>query len=605
MVVTNALNGLVLVLHFLGRSFGSNAKSGFRSAHPAGWLLLPFLGYAAINVQWISPVPWLGWRDWLGWAQMVAIFWVVLNGVTTSPTRAVLRWALIVLGLVAVALAVYQRFVNPSWLMLGRTQTHYFVGRASGPFGIPNSLAAWLIVVLPFLIAAAFRRRATPVSRICHGYLALVLAAGLVLTISRGAWLALTLGLVAWPVLRFRRSGQRRLAWSAGIGVALVALAAVLIWNLPAVRDRVVRLKADNGERSRRILWDAAWHMFREHPVTGTGGGSFNVLFDQRRPENFQDEPLWVHNDYLNTLSDYGAVGFALCFGAWGAIAWGCARRSRVVKSSDPANDQWWTSAATVGLGAFAIHLGVEFQLKVPALAMLVATMAGLIVPVYWPVAADQQRGLGKWLVGRSVIAALGVVLATIWFSQPIYRAEALRAEARQSVDRRISTSPSSEIRAEILQIAQRKLSRSVELDASNGSAWADLAYIKELRVAMSPTIEPQLTREALHAAERAIECSKVVPDFWIRRGVARSLGGPLPEAGSDFVRAIELAPRSASSWYYHAVYQAAVHEDPALAIASAAFCLRLDPGNREAQALLRRLTDRSRASNSSSHAPE
>ena len=55
--------------------------------HPAGLWLLPFLGYAAFNVAAVSPVPWLGWRDWLGWAQMIAVFWLMVNGLTRRGPR--------------------------------------------------------------------------------------------------------------------------------------------------------------------------------------------------------------------------------------------------------------------------------------------------------------------------------------------------------------------------------------------------------------------------------------------------------------------------------------------------------------------------------------
>ena len=32
--------------------------------HPGGWLWIPFLLYAAVNVAWVTPVGWLGWMDW-------------------------------------------------------------------------------------------------------------------------------------------------------------------------------------------------------------------------------------------------------------------------------------------------------------------------------------------------------------------------------------------------------------------------------------------------------------------------------------------------------------------------------------------------------------
>ncbi|MSU69970.1 MAG: hypothetical protein EXS39_04190 [Opitutaceae bacterium] len=127
MVVTSALSGLSLLVHFSGRAFltADDARKSVPAAlrlHPAGWLFLPFLAYAAGNAAWITPVPWSGWHDWLVWAQMIAVFWVVLNDVRAPAARATLLGALLALGVAAVALAGYQRLVKPDWLMLDRTQ---------------------------------------------------------------------------------------------------------------------------------------------------------------------------------------------------------------------------------------------------------------------------------------------------------------------------------------------------------------------------------------------------------------------------------------------------------------------------------------------------
>ena len=87
-------------LHFVtyARYHSSNAEVIRLAFHPAGGWLFPFRAYATANVVWISPVPWLGWKDWLGWAQMVAVFWVVLNDVRAKPTRALLFGGLVAVG---------------------------------------------------------------------------------------------------------------------------------------------------------------------------------------------------------------------------------------------------------------------------------------------------------------------------------------------------------------------------------------------------------------------------------------------------------------------------------------------------------------------------
>src|SRR3954469_25281277 len=60
MVVTSALTGLTLVIHFVARWLRP------RRIRPASWVALPFVFYAAANVLWVTPVRWLGWFDWFG-----------------------------------------------------------------------------------------------------------------------------------------------------------------------------------------------------------------------------------------------------------------------------------------------------------------------------------------------------------------------------------------------------------------------------------------------------------------------------------------------------------------------------------------------------------
>jgi len=102
--------------------------------------------------------------------------------------------------------------------------------------------------------------------------------------------------------------------------------------------------------------------------VGGDSAGSYNVLFERYRPEGYRDEPHYAHNDYLNTLSDYGAVGFSLFFGGLSCRDVAVAR-SRA-NETDPRDNL--PVGGAIGLLAFALSLGVDFHLKLPALALLV-----------------------------------------------------------------------------------------------------------------------------------------------------------------------------------------------------------------------------------------
>lgn len=597
MVVTCALNALMLALHGAWRAMAATPRPPL---HPAGWLLLPFLAYALINVLWITPVRWLGWHDWLVWAQMIAVFWVVVNDVRAWATRKFVFGAMVAIATVAVALACYQRFARPDWLMLGRTQAPQFFGRSSGPFPVPNSFAAMLVLLLPATVLPLWARGVGAVARVGLGYLAALFALGLGLTVSRGAWLGGALAVAAWPFFSAGLGWRKRLGIFASIVGVMGGVVAVVYTSMPLARERLGYLTRDAGEKSRPILWRAAWQIAQEHPVVGGGAGSYAVRFEQYRPESEQKNPQWTHNDYLNTLSDYGIAGFGLFFGACGVIAWQCARRpARKQERSDWFESRAFTTALAVGLLAFSLHLFVDFHLKVPALAMLAATVAGLMVPRAWPVDAaglktsDAALSARRWIAGGAV-AAGAMIFAAGW-GVPHYRAEAEREDARQALDDLARAPSSAAERRVITDHSRERFTRAVAIDPANAQAWADRAYTAAILGHDDPVRESELGRSAEADARRALAYSIAVPEFWLRLGVALDMQGKTKEAGEAFAEAMRLAPVNALTWFYYAYHLSLDRSTWLLAESAVAISLRLDPYRPEADALRKHLTERRR----------
>lgn len=582
MVVTSALafGGFALLLARCALEKGGDAAR----LHPAGWYFAPFLAYALMNVFWVTPVRWLGWRDWLGWAQMIATFWIALDVARAPGPRRFVLATVAALGVVLVALASYQRFFDPHWLMLGRVQAEQFMGRASGAFGIPNSLAAFLLLLIPIALAAGWpganQRAEAPARGRPSARGAAVLAGififGLVLTVSRGAWISLGLALVIWPLLARGRAWRWR-GRRAGLTLAVVLGAGLALYaTLPGVRERFDLLARESGERTRPIMWRAAWQLWREAPALGTGAGSYNVLFERHRPEGYRDEPRWGHNDYLNTLSDYGAIGFALFFGAGAAVMWRVAR-----------SDKQPSCGIGVGLVAFALSLSIDFHLKLPALALVAASCAARWVGDAWPLRPKRHAPIWRWAGG---LAALGMGFFLGAVARAHYQAETWRAEARASVDALAAKplAPAGERAA--LGVAQATLQRASALDGGNAQAWADVAYVDSLLARHEPARTPALGREAEAAARRAIALTRVVPEFWWRLGVALDMQGRWVEAGAAFATATALAPRLALGWYYQAYHLSHQPLMRAQALSAVATCLRLDPDNRVAELLREQL---------------
>ncbi|MDR1010292.1 MAG: O-antigen ligase family protein [Opitutaceae bacterium] len=395
--------------------------------HPAAnhWVhrcLLPFTACLLINVLFLSPVRWLGIFDLFLWLQTYLVFSIVLDGLQNKAPRRLVLGTISVLAVLALILSAYQLNGHQNWLMLGRAQASQYIGRASGFFGNPNSLAALYILVIPPVLALTWRRGASGVQRLACGYIALALMLGLVMTISRGGLLALAIALICWPCFTNVWTWPGRLLTCGAVLVTL-ALAALALWTtMPSVRARLQTLAHDHGERSRIILWQASLKMTADAPVLGAGAGSFNTIFEKHRPEGFLNNPQWAHNEYLNLLSDQGIAGFALLFGGIGAIAWRNRRKtprpprpalphdtpprptpsrdtlphyapSRPPRPAPPRDtlprhaptdamlaDASFTRALGIGLLAFALACLVDFHMHIPALGMIVAVYAAEIL---------------------------------------------------------------------------------------------------------------------------------------------------------------------------------------------------------------------------------
>lgn len=584
MVVTCVLTALLVALH--GVSVMATPEPW--RPHPAGFWPLPFLGYALYNVACVTPVPWLGWHDWFLWAQMAAIFWVALNGFARDSARRTVAVGIVVITVIAVGMQIYQRSVDARWLMLNRRQAMQYLPRASGAFGIPNSMAAWLLLVFFPSLALTTARTVSKRLRLAAGGFAALCVIGLVLTISRGAWLAFAVTMAVWPLT----VAGRRWPWRLGVSMLAFALtlgAGVAAYRaVPSIQRRFHSLILERGESTRPIMWRIAWTIFKDSPVHGSGAGSYDTLFERHRPEGFTTQPHWAHNDYLNTLSDYGLIGFSLSFGAVALLAGTCGwKASRQRKSTVEAG--WPVTEGTRGIGlgllAFALALLVDFHLKLPALGIIVAAGTAEWVRRCWH-RPDPTTSSQHWRVILPLGGAIWLAF-TVMGIRPKYEAEAIRYATHQKLNQLAKTQKDPDEEIDHLVYYERALLDALMIDPSNAQIWADYAYT----LTQGNSLNGATSAEA--AANRALALSEAVPDFWIRRGVALDTQGRWKEAGRDYLMALKLAPNNAVSWYYQAYHLGLKEGTVELAEAAIKISLRLDPSNQAADTLRVRLADR------------
>jgi O-Antigen ligase len=82
--------------------------------------------------------------------------------------------------------------------------------------------------------------------------------------------------------------------------------------------DQTQRLTSVSAA-TRIPLWKIAWENFREHPLTGTGGDTYQLIYDQNAPANL-GSVLHPHSVWMSLLSDTGIFSFL----AFAAFSVGC-----------------------------------------------------------------------------------------------------------------------------------------------------------------------------------------------------------------------------------------------------------------------------------------
>ena len=116
------------------------------------------------------------------------------------------------------------------------------------------------------------------------------------------------------------------------------------------------------------------------------GRRHYDYRFRQYRPADVQLRPGWAHNDYLNALAEWGVVGTALVASAWVLLGLGVLKTWPVVRGTPSdlgggrnSNKFAFVLGASVGLAAILVHSVVDFNMHIPANAILAITLMALL----------------------------------------------------------------------------------------------------------------------------------------------------------------------------------------------------------------------------------
>lgn len=300
-----------------------------RLAHPLGALLpvAAFLVWAWASGMWATDTG--AWAYAMGQLALAMAYFVTVALLVERRSQVFDLLRTMVLG------ALFASGVAFAQVLAGAP-------RAEGLQGDPNIYALYQVASLP---AAALLATNSAAGRRWLGWVAIpVILVSIMATQSRGG-LATAVGVL---VVMFARGdfGERlRRHRAAAVTTALLAaagvLAAVMTFNRRFSPERVLSDRASG----RFDIWYVAFREWQDNLLVGIGGGGFKP----RSVELLATEPgvqlvkshlllsdgIEVHNIYLETLVEYGLIGFLLFVAV--LVSTGVRLQAAAQRSRDPA----------------------------------------------------------------------------------------------------------------------------------------------------------------------------------------------------------------------------------------------------------------------------
>lgn len=216
----------------------------------------------------------------------------------------ILRMALVGLTIAGI-FGVYQYIikvpVNPAWIDTKLNQGN--LTRVYAFFNNPNDFAEVILIFVPFYFAAFFNTKST-IARLIYLGMAVPPLLSMLMTLSRGAWVALAIAAVVYVFFKEKK-----------LIPVFILLGIAAIPFLP--RSILMRLKtlmnpADSSYSTRIEIWQTVAPIIKDYWLTGLGLGNETLLRVSKNYYVFVSKgsiPSHSHNLYLQIWIETGIFG--------------------------------------------------------------------------------------------------------------------------------------------------------------------------------------------------------------------------------------------------------------------------------------------------------
>lgn len=307
----------------------------------------------------------------------ILLFYLVIHLFRTRSDFIVLMNIIFSMAAFIAVFGLFKRFGLNPFSFWDYGDLKYSPDFLAATYGNHNHAAGYLEMAI-LLLLGSFWRGYELGKRLLFIYLTLVMLAALILTLSRGGWISTLVGIIFMAVVFLTHHDFPRKKMVAGLILGTFFLILVVLASTPVVERLQTAFEKDEAASlaSRLQAWGGVLEMIKTYPWTGSGPGTFGVIFTQYQPPGLTALFTMAHNDYLHFTAELGLLFIPAFF--WIAVVFyrhGFERLkhpSRLVRGV--------TIGAMSGITAILIHSIVDFNLHIPANAILFTVLVALVV---------------------------------------------------------------------------------------------------------------------------------------------------------------------------------------------------------------------------------
>ncbi len=210
------------------------------------------------------------------------------------------------------------------------------------------------------------------------GGAALLIVTSVFVSLSRGGMISLSLSLVFFIWLIFRRKISRGNTFLI-FAIILLTTMSVAWFGWDQIFERFAKLKDAQGviHESRLDFWKDSRHIITGFPLTGSGMGTFFDIYPTYQTINPGIDLAHAHNDFIELAAEGGVIGFILAMSFIIALYF---KTYKVFLTRRDAYSVYIYMGSITAILSILIHSFVDFNLHIGANGLWFFFMAGLAV---------------------------------------------------------------------------------------------------------------------------------------------------------------------------------------------------------------------------------